>query len=117
MEDSTIHSAQSSLARAAVSPTIAKSAQVQSQEVKPKSPVVSSEKQETQGFSPTSAQFLELLEKFKQHPLADNQDLSPTNEHPRIDAIKRAEELLLNDTWPSQETLDTLARVLAEQFD
>ncbi len=66
-----------------------------------------------------SSHFLDLLEKLKTHPTPAVQELKPppSPEHPRIEAIKRGEELLLKEGWPSAEDLDQVAHILGEQFE
>lgn len=118
MEDATpISNHQSSLGLPSSAPSIARKSHIHTSENSPKESALSLAKEKDHHLSPTSSHLLELIDKFKNHPLRDSQDLVPTNENPRIDAIKRAEELLLKDSWPSQETLDCLAHILSEQFE
>jgi hypothetical protein len=118
MEDPTsISNTTGSLGLPPSAPSIARKSHTHTSESSPKQSALSLAKEEDHHLSPTSSQFLDLIEKFKNHPLAPAQDLVPTNENPRIDAIKRAEEFLLKDSWPSQETLDCLAHILTENFE
>ncbi len=118
MEDPTpISNTPGSLGLSSSASSIARKSAANTSATKPKDLTPLLKNEEDDHLSPTSSQFLDLIEKFKSHPLAPAQDLVPTNENPRIDAIKRAEELLLKDSWPSQETLDCLAHMLAEQFE
>ncbi len=67
----------------------------------------------------SSSHFLDLLEQLKTYPSPTNQALSPSPspENPRIEAIKRGEELLLKEGWPSAEDLDQVAHILGEHFE
>lgn len=67
----------------------------------------------------TSSLFLDALAKLKMHPAPEAQEIPPnfSSEHPRIEAIKRGEELLLKEGWPSAEDLDQVAHILGEQFE
>lgn len=77
------------------------------------------EKADTPPALQTSALFLDALEKLKMHPAPAVQELKPppSPEHPRIEAIKRGEELLLKEGWPSAEDLDQVAHILGEHFE
>lgn len=66
----------------------------------------------------SSSDFLNLLDQLKAYP-SPSPELSPSSspQNPRIAAIKRGEELILKDGWPSAEDLNQVSLILGEHFE